>query len=110
MPAVVTFVIMPRLFFTAPPKVKLTMLLLAVLPCVPGVTFILVGCCHPLWPAQDMTPAMWTSYHRAEAQANGLYKAGAAALGMGLLCGAVVGWQILRQREADEDEDREAKE
>ena len=97
---------MPRLFFEAPTRVKCAMLLFVVLPCVPGAIFLLVGMMRdPLWPAQDMTPVMWTEYHRAAQQTRGLYKAGAAVLGVGLLCGMAVVWQIVRQREDDEEED-----
>ena len=100
--------LMPRLFFEVPARVKRVLLLMVVLPCVPGLTFLLAGWARdPDPPAQDAPFAVWAKSHRAERQAFALHRAGVVALVAGVLCGAVIAWKIARQREADEEEEKE---
>ena len=92
--------LMSRLFFAAPGKVKLVLVALALLPCAPGATFLLAG-----W-ARDPGASAAAGYERAREQSHELYRAGSTALGAGLLCGLVVVWTVVRRRDADEDEDK----
>lgn len=80
------------------------MLLLVVLPCVPGLIFLLAGLVRdPRWSALGQMPPQ-AGNERAAQQTLGLYKAGAAVLAAGVLCGNVVVWQIVRRREDDGEE------
>ena len=84
------------------------MLLLMVLPCVPGVTFLLAGWVRdPLRSGRHPTAQTRDESWRARQQAGGLYRAGTVALGAGALCAVVVGWKIVRRRDP-EDEEEEA--
>lgn len=79
-----------------PARVRIFMLLLAVLPCAPGLTFLAAGWVRqPRWHAHD---------DRAAEQARALRRAGAAVLGAGVLCGALVGWRLVRRHDADTDD------
>ncbi len=96
---------MSRLLFEVPGQVRLVLLLLVAVPCVPGLTFLLAGvACDPRWHEPGLaTPDTL----RAARQAHGLYQAGIAVLGAGFLCGLAVVWQIVRRREEDDGEDPE---
>lgn len=97
---------MSRLFFAVPRRFKLVLLALAVVPCVPGVTFLFAGMmCDPLWPAQRPPPSVEAEYQRASARADALYRAGGVALGVGALCGLGVVWTVIRQRDEPEEEE-----
>ena len=82
---------MPRLFFAVPVRVRIFLLSLALLPCAPGIMFFAAG-----WMRD---PPASVQNQRAAAQAHVLYHAGSLALGVGALCGAVVGWKLMRRHE-----------
>ena len=97
---------MSRLFFAAPGRVKLVLLALALLPCVPGVTFLLAGLARDPQRHPSSTGArVSVESLRAAEQAEGLYHAGEAALAMGLLCGMAVVWTVVRRRDEEEEKD-----
>ncbi len=80
--------------------VNLARLFLVLVPCAPGLIFLLVGfAVDPLWPAQDPTPAMEAAYARSAWQAHQFYLVGGVALIAGTLGMAAVGWKIARTRE-----------
>ena len=90
---------MRRLFFEVPRRLRWGMVLLALLPCVPGLTFLVAG-----W-VRDPRAAGAAGVSRAAQQAQGLYRAGEVTLGAGALFGLVVGWQVFRRREDAEEDD-----
>ena len=93
---------MPRLFFEVPTRLRWWMGVLALLPCAPGLTFLLAG-----WMLDPRVPAQGSpEVQRAAQKARGLYRAGEATLGMGAVFGLVVGWQVFRRREEAEDEEK----
>ena len=96
---------MPRLILGRFRPVDLARLLLVVLPCVPGLIFLVVGLARdPFWPGQG-PPLARRSPEQARAawQARELYLAGAVTLFGGTLGMAAVVWKIARTRPADED-------
>ena len=98
---------MSRLFFAAPTKIRLVMLLMAVLPCVPGIIFLLAGLARdPHRSARPPTPmAQAGDPARGAAGARALQGGGRRVVA-GVLCGNVVVWQIIRRRDEEEDEDK----
>lgn len=96
---------MPRLFFEVPARMRWVILALALLPCAPGLTFLLAGWLRdPGRGVSDTAPT--EEYHRAVQQTHGLYEAGSVALIAGMLLATVVVWNVIRHR--DEDDEKEA--
>ena len=94
---------MPRVFWTVPVRARLVLSLLAVLPCLPGLTFLLAGWLRdPFRSGRPRSVPLTAEYQRAAGQAKALYRAGGVTLGTGALCGVVVGWKITRRREMAE--------
>ena len=96
---------MSRLYFAAPGRVKLVLLALALLPCAPGLTFLLAGWARdPVHHRHAPSEATAAEIERASEQTHALYLTGGAALGVGGLCGLAVVWTVVRRRDAEEDE------
>ena len=94
---------MPRLFFEVPPRLRWVMAALALLPCAPGLTFLLAG--WTLDPRHTaLNAGLGEEHRRAVEQTRGLYQAGSVALIAGMLLGTVVVWNVVRHREEEEDE------
>ncbi len=93
---------MPRLFFEVPPRLRWAMAALALLPCVPGLTFLLAGWARDPGRPTALDAASTGEYRRAVQQTRGLYKAGSAAIAAGMLLGTVVVWNVIRHREEEE--------
>ena len=97
---------MPRLFFAVPRRLKTVILVLAVLPCMPGFTILLAGWLRdPARHSEGRNSTAPAELQRAVEQTRGLYRAGSVALGMGGLCGLATLWTVMRQREAEDEED-----
>ncbi len=80
-----------------PPKIKFGLLLLVMLPCLPGMIFLLVGfMTDPHLHPRDLSSAGQTEYARTWARTRGLYLAGAVVLMAGTLGMAAVVWKIAR--------------
>ncbi len=101
-------VCMPRLFFEVPTQLRWVMAALALLPCAPGLTFLLAGWVRdPGRAAPDEVPT--EEYQRAVQQTRGLYKVGSVALIAGMLIGTVVVWNVIRHRDDDDDQEESAR-
>ena len=86
--------------------VHLVFLLFVLMPCLPGIIFLLVGLVtDPHWRARDRSPAGDARYADVWERTRGLYLAGGSVLIFGTLGTAVVVWKISRiGRYADEQE------
>lgn len=87
-------------------QVQIVLLLFVLMPCLPGMVFLLVGLVtDPHLRARDPSPAGVAQYADAWGRTRGLYLAGGGVLIVGTLGTAVVVWKIARiGRYADEEE------
>ncbi len=88
-------------------QVRLGLVLLVVLPCLPGVTFLLTGfSTDPHRYPRDESPAAQAEYARTWARTRSLYLAGGVTLIVGTLGMGAVLWKIAHPGPSYEEEER----
>ena len=87
-------------------SVQLGLLLFVVLPCLPGLIFLLSGLlCDPRLGLSGRTSREPSRYTHARDQASQLYLAGGTVLLVGTMCSGFVVWKIARPSPLIEEED-----